>query len=187
MVFSPAFSSSPIRKKAGIAPGKATQIKLAVSGIKENTPLLLFVPFRSHRGDVLIVAISPAPVLINRIVLLRPLDQRTNGLTELFPVFCQRIFHPRGNLRKRFTVNQVFLLEIFQHISKGLGTDAVKPLRNILEPDFPVVANDTDDQDSPFFCNNIDDPFERTQTDMITIVFHSHFKTLNLTLLILFN
>jgi hypothetical protein len=50
-----------------------------------------------------------------------------------------------------------------------------------------MVADDADDQDGPFFCNDIDDSFKGAEADVMAVVFHSHFKTINLILLILFN
>jgi len=85
-----------------------------------------------------------------------PWDEGKNGLTELFPLFCQGIFNPWRYLRKWFAVDQVFFFEIFYHIGKGLGTDPVKLLHTILEPYLLKVTDDTDDQDSPFLCNDID-------------------------------
>jgi hypothetical protein len=46
------------------------------------------------------MAISPAPVLIDSIPFLCPLDQGEHGLTELFPVFGQGIFNPWRDFRK---------------------------------------------------------------------------------------
>jgi hypothetical protein len=126
-------------------------------------------------------------MLVNGIAPLRPPDQRKHGLAELFPIVCKGIFHPGRNLSERFPVDQVFLPEIFEHIGQCLGTDPVEPLRDISKPDLLVVADDADDQDRPFFGNGIDDAFERAQADMVTIVFHSHFKTINWTPLILPN
>jgi hypothetical protein len=84
-------------------------------------------------------------------------------------------------------VDQVFFPEILQYIRKRFGTDPAEPQHNIIEPDLPVVADDTDNEDRPFFCDDIDDAFERTEADTITFFLHSHFKTINWTPLILPN
>jgi hypothetical protein len=133
------------------------------------------------------MAVSPAPVLIDIIAFFRPLDQGKDGFAELFPVFRQGILDPWRDLREGFTVNQVFFLKIFQHICKGFGTDPAKPLLEVIKPYLLIMANDADDQNGPFFSNDIDDALKGAQADVVTFFFHSHFKTINLTLLILFN
>jgi hypothetical protein len=110
-----------------------------------------------------------------------PLAVREVSISRMVSSFAF-VEGPGGTaLRKMQEVNQVLVMEIFQHIREGLGTDPVQPLLDIIEADLLVMANDADDQDRPFLRNKVDDAFEGTQADMITFFFHSRFISINWT------
>jgi hypothetical protein len=125
--------------------------------------------------------------LVQIVTLLGPLYQWHDSFTELFAIFSQGILNPWRNFRKSFSVDQPLFLKIFQQIGERFGADPFKRRHNAIEPYSFVMPYDGDDEDGPFFCDGIDDPFERAQTNGMAILFHSHFITINLTLLILSN
>jgi hypothetical protein len=47
------------------------------------------------------------------------------------------------------------------------------------------VADDADDKDRPFFPDDVDDAFKGTETEMVGMIFHSHFITIHSASLIL--
>ncbi|HVP25498.1 MAG TPA: hypothetical protein VMS81_05900 [Methanomicrobiales archaeon] len=83
-------------------------------------------------------------------------------------------------------MDQTLPPEILQEVGKRFGADPVEALHDAIEPDFFVVADDGDDENCPFLRDGIDYSFEGAQANPVTIGNHSHSKTINLILLILF-
>jgi len=142
--------------------------------MKDHHSQEIFTALSTFQSPFRNMTIPPAPVAVKAVPFLRPLDQGTHCLAEFLPVIGKGILDPWRDLGEGFPVDQVCPLQIFQHIGEGPGADAVKPLHDVIEADLLVVANDADDKDRPFFCNNIDDAFERAEAEMVTMRFHSH-------------